>query len=143
MQALCPDPMLYVTKTTIRVACAQAWRRALTAGIRVARCRTRALRNITAPVLSGDTGRDFIASGRLDKPTSPVPEAQCSRRLPYTILLTSLSALFAVQITLIVQAAGMSHPFRLAGALASAAAVFALQVGSSSASAERWRVRQR
>jgi two-component system sensor histidine kinase DesK len=58
-------------------------------------------------------------------------------------LLTSLSALFVLQITLIVQAVGASHPFRLAGALASAAAVFALQLGSSSASAERWRARQR
>ena len=109
----------------------------------MARCRTRGLRDIPAPVLSGDTGRDFIASGRLDKLTSPVPEVQHSRRLPYAILLTSLSALFALQITLIVPAAGMSHPFRLAGALASAAAVFALQLGSSSASAERWRARQR
>jgi two-component system sensor histidine kinase DesK len=58
-------------------------------------------------------------------------------------LLTSLSALFALQITLIVQAAGMSNPFRFAGALASAAAVFALQLGCSSASAERWQARQR
>jgi len=58
-------------------------------------------------------------------------------------MLTSLSALFGLQITLIVQVAGMSHPFRLAGALVSAAAVFALQLGSSSANAERWRARQR
>lgn len=114
--------MQHVTRTAVRVACAQAWRRA---------------------VLSGDTGRYFIASGRLDKPTWPVPEVQYSRRLPYAILLTSLSALFVLQITLIVQAAGMSHPFRLAGGLASAAVVFALQLGSSGASAERWRTRQR
>jgi two-component system sensor histidine kinase DesK len=58
-------------------------------------------------------------------------------------LLTSLSALFALQITLIAAAAGTSHSLRLAGALASAAAVFALQLGSSSASAEHWRARQR
>lgn len=101
------------------------------------------MRNIPAPVLSRDAGRDFIASGRLDKPTWPVREGQYSRRLAYAILLTSLSALFALQVTLIVQAAGTSHPFRFAGALASAAAVFALQLGSSSAGAERWRARQR
>src|SRR5437868_13353445 len=106
MQALCPDPMQYVTKTTIRVAGAQAWRRALTAGIRMARCQARALRNIPAPVWSGDAGLGFIASGSLDKLTSPVPEVQYSRRLPYAILLTSLSALFALQVTLIVAAAG-------------------------------------
>ena len=75
--------------------------------------------------------------------TSPVPEVGYSRRLPYAILLTSLSALFALQVTLIVQVAGASHPFRLAGALASAAAVFALHLGSSSSNAERWRARRR
>ncbi len=75
--------------------------------------------------------------------TSPVPEVGYSRRLAYAILLTSLSALFALQVTLIVQVAGASHPFRLAGALASAAAVFALHLGSSSSNAERWRARRR
>lgn len=109
----------------------------------MARWQARGLQNMLVPVSSGDTGRDFIASSGLDATTPPVPEVRCSLKLSYTILLASLSALFGLQITLIIQATGLSDSFQLAGTLASATTAFALQVRNSCPDAQRWPARER
>src|SRR5258708_29698786 len=109
----------------------------------MARWQARGLRNMLVPVSSGDTGRDFTASSGLDTITPPAPEVQCCLKLSGTILLASLSALFGLQIALIIQATGLSDSFQRAGTLVSATAAFALQLRNSWPAAQRWTARER
>src|ERR1700753_265793 len=107
----------------------------------MARCpaRPRCLRNIPESGPSGDRESDFAVSTELD--TAPTPSSRAVQhdwRLPYTILLTSLTGLFTVQVTSIVKEVALSHPFQLAGTLAAAAVAFALLLRNCSPAAERW-----
>jgi two-component system, NarL family, sensor histidine kinase DesK len=99
----------------------------------------RNLQNTAEEVPSEDRGRDFAVSAGLDETRTVLYD----RGISCKILLASYSGLFGIQVTLVIRAVPPSHPRQLAASLASALAVFALQLCSSTPDAQRWPAWQR
>src|SRR5271156_4626621 len=102
----------------------------------------RGLRNIPESISSGDRECYFAVSTVLDT-TMSAQAVHYDPRQPYTILRASLAVLFAVQVISIIRCVAPSHPLQFVGTLASATAVFALQLRNCSPGAERWSAWQR
>src|SRR5271165_2536075 len=98
--------------------------------------RPRNLQNITKEVSNEDGERNFTVSTGPDK--APARMVQYDRGISYKILLASYSSFFGIQISFIIRKAPPSHPLQVAFTLASATAVFALQLHNCSPSAQRW-----
>jgi two-component system sensor histidine kinase DesK len=98
--------------------------------------RPRNLQNITEEVSSEDRERDFAVSAGLDKARAHT--VQYDGGISYKILLASYSSFFGIQISSIIRTVPPSHPLQVAFTLASATAVFALQLRNCSPAAQRW-----
>ena len=92
--------------------------------------------NITEEVSSEDSERDFTVSTGFDK--IPARIVQYDGGIAYKILLASYSSFFGIQIDSIVRTVPPPHPLQVAFTLASATAVFALQLRNCSLGAQRW-----
>ncbi|HEX3959675.1 MAG TPA: histidine kinase [Trebonia sp.] len=98
--------------------------------------RPRNLQNITKEVPNEDRERNFTVSTGLDK--ARVRMVQYDRGISYKILLASYGSFFGIQVSFIIRKVPPSHPLQVAFTLASATAVFALQLHNCSPSAQRW-----
>jgi two-component system, NarL family, sensor histidine kinase DesK len=87
--------------------------------------RPRNLKNINSTIGTG-----------LDKARARM--VQNDRGISYKILLASYGSFFGIQISLIIRKVPPSHPLQVAFTLASATAVFALQLRNCSPGAQRW-----
>jgi two-component system sensor histidine kinase DesK len=103
--------------------------------------RPRNLRNIAAEVSSKDSKRDFAVSTGLDKARAHTVRYEGG--ISYKILLASYSSFFGIQISFIIRTVPSSHPLQVTLTLASATAVFALQLRNSSPAAQRWQTWKR
>jgi two-component system sensor histidine kinase DesK len=92
--------------------------------------------NITKEVVDEDSERDATVSTGLDKARARM--LHYDGGISYKILLASYSSFFGIQISLIIRKVPSSHPLQVAFTLASATAVFALQLHNCSPSAQRW-----
>jgi two-component system, NarL family, sensor histidine kinase DesK len=98
--------------------------------------RPRNLQNNAEEVLNEDRERDSLASTGLDKARARM--VRYDGGIPYKILLVSYSSFFGIQICFIIRKVPPSHPLQVAFTLASATAVFVLQLHNCSRSAQRW-----
>lgn len=97
--------------------------------------RRRNLHNFTKEVPNEDGARNFTVGTGLDKAHARM--IQYDRGISYKILLTSYSSFFGIQIVFILREVPPSHPLQVAFTLASATAVFALQLHNCSPGAQR------
>jgi two-component system sensor histidine kinase DesK len=98
--------------------------------------RPRNLQNITKEAPDEDSELNFTVSTGLDKARARL--GQYDGGISYKILLASYSSFFGIQISFIIRKVPPSHPLQVAFTLASATAVFALQLHNCSPGAQRW-----